>query len=110
MCPSVCWQLSPEGGGGGHSPWFWVPTAKRTPRAVAVDLKKKKRGAVTDPRPLRRGAVRGAFHVGAVVVSLASPTDPGKHPGLAVTSVLATVKRVIVSGQLKMMSSGGKPQ
>ena len=24
------------GGGGGHSPWFWVPTAKRTPGAVAV--------------------------------------------------------------------------
>ena len=23
-------------GGGGHSPWFWVPTAKRTPGAVAV--------------------------------------------------------------------------
>ena len=33
----------------------------------------KKRGPVTDPRTLRRGAVRGAFPVGAVVVSLASP-------------------------------------
>ena len=33
----------------------------------------EKRGAVTNPRTLRRGAVRGAFPVGAVVVSLASP-------------------------------------
>ena len=24
-------------GGGGHSPWFWVPTAKRTSGAVAVN-------------------------------------------------------------------------
>ena len=33
----------------------------------------EKGGAVTDPRTLRRGAVRGAFPVGAAVVSLASP-------------------------------------
>ena len=33
----------------------------------------EKRGAVTDLRTLRRAAVRGAFPVGAVVVSLASP-------------------------------------
>ena len=32
----------------------------------------------------------------------------GKHPGLAQISVLATVIRVIVSGQVKMMSTGGK--
>ena len=31
----------------------------------------------------------------------------GKHPGLAIISVLATGIRVIVSGQLKMMSTGG---
>ena len=34
----------------------------------------------------------------------------GEHPGLAIISVLATVIRVIVSGQLKMMSTGGKSQ
>ena len=34
----------------------------------------------------------------------------GKHPGLAVINVLATGIRVIVSGQLKMMSTGGKPR
>ena len=34
----------------------------------------------------------------------------GKHPGLAIFSVLATVISVIVSGQLKMMSTGGKLQ
>ena len=29
-------KLAPYPGGGGHSPWFWVPTAKWTPGAVAV--------------------------------------------------------------------------
>ena len=28
----------PGGGGGGHSPWFWVPTAKWTVGAVVVNL------------------------------------------------------------------------
>ena len=50
------------------------------------------------------GAVRGAFPVGAVGVSLAVQ---GKHHGLAIVIVLTTVKRVIVSRQLKMMSIDG---
>ena len=29
--------VSTGGGGGGHSPWFWVPTAKRTLGVVAVN-------------------------------------------------------------------------
>ena len=61
-------------------------------------LKEKGGGAVMDPRTLRRGAVRGAFPVGAVLVSLA--IVQGKHPGLDIISVLATVIRVTVSGQL----------
>ena len=57
-------------GWGGHSPWFWVPTAKRTPGAVAVG---SKRGGCHRPlKNSQKGAVRGAFPVGAVVVSLAS--------------------------------------
>ena len=87
--------------GGGHSPWFWVPTAKRTPGAVAVGPKK---GGCHRPKNSQEGAVRGAFPVGAVVVSLASPRKASW------ISVLATVIKVIVSGLLKMMSTGGKPQ
>ena len=29
-------EAGAHGGGGGSSPWFWAPTAKRTPGAVAV--------------------------------------------------------------------------
>ena len=60
-----------------------------------------------DPRTLRRGAVRGAFPVGDVVISLVSPR---KASWISYNSVLVTGIRVIVSGQLKMMSTGGKPR
>ena len=37
--PGESWGSGhPPTRGGGHSPWFWVPTAKRTPGAVAVGL------------------------------------------------------------------------
>ena len=70
-CHVDCWRWAArlvevsEGGGGGrergHSPWFWVPTAKRTAGSVAVNaVKASKRGAVTDPSTLRRrGCKRG---------------------------------------------------
>ena len=64
----------PGGGGGGHSPWFWVPTAKQSPGAVSVNtVWARKRGAVTDQSTLRRGLLEGACSVGAVVVGFSSP-------------------------------------
>ena len=59
-----------RGGGGGTHPDFGYPLQNGLPEQW---LLARKRGAVTDPRPLRKGAVRGAFPVGAVVFSLASP-------------------------------------
>ena len=92
-------------GGGGHSPWFWVPTEKRTPGAVAVGWK---RGGCQRPKNSQKGVLsEGHFLLGLwLLVWLVQ----GKHPGLAIISVLAIAIRVIVSGQLKMMSTGGKPR
>ena len=62
---------SPEGGGaltlvlGTH--------CKMDALSCGCRLEKRGGGAVMDPRTLRRGAVRGVFPVGAVLVSLASP-------------------------------------
>ena len=79
-------------GEGGHSPWFWVPIAKRTSEDVAVNVvQARKRGAFTDPSTLRRGLSEGAFSVGAVACLV-----QGKHPGLAIIGALIDVKRVIV--------------
>ena len=63
-----------EVGGGGHSPWFWVPTRKCNSGAVAVNaVYVRKKGTVTDPSTLRRGAVRrGILCGGAVVLGLSS--------------------------------------
>ena len=62
---------NPGGRGVGCThPGFGYPLQNRLP---GLWLWARKKGAVTDPRTLRRGAVRGAFPVGAVVVSLASP-------------------------------------
>ena len=72
------------GAQGGHSPGFGYPLQNRLPELWLYRLEKGG-VAVTDPRTLRRGTVRRAFPVGAVVVSLASQ---GKHPGLAIYLVL----------------------
>ena len=55
---------------GRHSPWFWVPTAKQTPGAVAVDLKK---GGCQRPKTSQKGGCQRGSSCWAVVVSLASP-------------------------------------
>ena len=62
--------INPGGGGGGTHPGLGYPLQNRLPE---LWLYARKRVAVTDPRTLRKGAVRGAFSVGAVIVSLASP-------------------------------------
>ena len=59
------------GGGGGALTLVLGTHCKMDSRSCGCRLEKG--GAVTDPRTLRRGAVRGTFPVGAVVVSLASP-------------------------------------
>ena len=62
---------TPGGGGGGALTLVLVSTAKRTHRAVAVDL--KKRGLSQTQDLSEGGAVKGSFPIGAVVVRLASP-------------------------------------
>ena len=63
-----------------------------------------KRGGCHKPKNSQKGAVRGVFTVGAVVVSLASPR---KASCISYNYCFGYIIRVIVSGQLKMMSLGG---
>ena len=81
-----------------HSPCFWVLTAKQTSRAVAVNAvyaRKKKRGGggggggLSLTLVLAEGGLKHIFLACLV---------QGKHPGLAIISVLITVIIVIVSG------------
>ena len=55
---------------GGTHPGFGYPLQNRIPE---LWLWSRKDGAVTDPRTLRRGAVIGAFPVGAVIFGMFSP-------------------------------------
>ena len=60
---------NPGGGGGGTHLSFGYSLQNGLPE---LWLYARNEGAVIDPRSLRRGAVRRAFPVWAVVVSLAS--------------------------------------
>ena len=65
------WSDPGGGGGGGGALTLVLGTHYKTD-SRSCGCRLEKRGAVTGPRTLRKGAERGAFPVGAVVVSLAS--------------------------------------
>ena len=100
----ICTYLRPYARGGGGALTLVLCThCKRDSRSCGCRLEKRGLSQTQEPSEEGGGAVRGAFPVGAWLVQ-------GKHSGLAIISVLATVIRVIVSGQLEMMSTGGKLQ
>ena len=102
-CNMYCKGCTP-GGGGGALTLLLGTHCKTDSRSCGCRLEK---GGLSQTQELSGGGLsEGHFLLG---LSLVAWLVQGKHPGLAIISVLATVIRVNVSGQLKMMSTGGKP-
>ena len=103
MRPAPLYTLSPEPDS--HSRWGALTLVlgthcKRDSRSCGCRLEKR---GLSQTQELSEGGLSEGHFLLAWLVQ-------GNHPGIAITSVMATIIRVIVSGQLKMMSTRDKPR
>ena len=97
----------PSGGGGTH-PLVLSTHCTTDSRSCGCRLEKK---GLSQTKELSEGRLsEGEYPVGAVVVSLASPRKASWISYNWCFGYSYQVIRVIIAGQLKMMSTGGKPQ